>query len=255
MRITFKILVSLSFLWTTALGFGATAEGPDFSIFAGKLTQSEYQARFEKYAAANGKNCDPAARPKTLSYLNRHFVESATGLTVLGMGEEVLASIPWREEGSEAVQEAAPLPYTIILDPGLERQQIVFTEEGKEVGKFDYAATMKEAVGLLREKLQDNPHPKMLKVVSTHDTIPTPTTVGESKKEAAHLVEKAKAEGSTPFVISIHMNVNPKPSDVRGQVEVSSVFPYIVSFVPGGHMEGELGNEATRFHMFLPPLV
>jgi hypothetical protein len=256
MRCTWKVLLKLSFLWTTTSGVGAEAETYDFGVFSKKLTKQEYQERFEKYAAANGRHCDSKVYPRFIAYLKQYFVESDEGLTVQIPGEKTLCTIPWKTEGAEAVSTAPDRStrYTLILDPGLERRGIRFTKNGELQGTFDYADTMDRAVDLLEARLRQNLHPRIDDIASTRNTVPTPTTTLESKAEAARLVAHAQTQGSTPLVLSIHMNVNPIPSAVTGQVELSTLFPHIVTFVPGAYMAGELKNEDQRLYLFVKQL-
>ena len=248
MRKICKILLSLSFFYTTALGWAAAAEAYDFvTPFAQKLTQAEYETRLTSWAAATRGELE------TLSYLRSHFVVSVEGLQVFQQPGNYasVTIIPWRAEDAPAKSTEAMAPYTIILAPGFERGAISFTQEGNVVGTFSYTNAMAETAVLLRTKLETDRHPRVVNVVSTQDARSTPTTLASSKLAIERAAQKAKGPA---LVVAIHMNVSPEPDKLSGNVAILAPFPHIVSFVPGGYMKGELKGEATRLYTFLQQL-
>ncbi len=242
MKFYWKLLLILGFFWSSAWGMTQ-----DFTPFFGKLTQAEYQTRLEGWMVADGKNCDPDGRVNALAYLKRHFVESAEGLQVYADTERslLLTSIPWKTIDTAEAEESAP--YTLILDPGKERDVINFT--GLGTGTFNYKEAMASAALLVQEKFHTTHHPRLAKVLSTSDARPMPTTLIEGVAAAQKLIQGAD---SPVLLITVHMNVNPAPQ--AGSVPISSEFPYIVSFVPGGYMDGELRGESRRIYSFLQHL-
>ncbi len=242
MRFYWKLFLSLGFFWSSAWGMTQ-----DFTPFFGKLTQAEYQTRLEGWMVADGKNCDPAGRVKALAYLKRHFVERAEGLQVYADTESssLLTSIPWKTIDTAEAEESAP--YTLILDPGKERDMVTFT--GSRTGTFNYKEAMASAARLVQEKFHTTHHPRLAKVLSTSDAFPMPTTSIEGVTAAQRLIQGAHGP---VLLVTVHMNVSRVPE--AGIVPISSEFPYIVSFVPGGYMEEELKAEPRRIYSFLQHL-
>lgn len=245
MKFCWKLFLSLGLFWSSTLGMTQ-----DFTPFFGKLTQAEYQTRLEGWMVADGKNCDPAARVKALAYLKRHFVPTVDGLQVYADSQTktLLITIPWRAEAA-AIEEPQPATYTLILDPGKVREGIIFT--GARTGTFNYKEAMASASVLVQEHFRKTPHPRLAKVLSTADMRPIPENMAAGKAAAQTLIQSAK---SPALLVSVNMNVSIVPETGTGRVAVSSKFPYVVSFVPGGYMEDELKGEAARIHLFLQQL-